>query len=337
MKNKLKVSHFALFLVLGVILSGSFSGCRQVKLLSRRLFPEKVIIFTQDYWWAGEDGISTIKGTLPVEYNGIRVRYDYRIIKRDSDFKDEINKMIISGGTNVIVLDPVLSLKIDERVETFPRKDSLPFIIYFNENSGNTIPNSIDIVYDTGRIYHKAGEISGRLLQNSGYRNKDNPDDVYPGGLSGPVIPGSKIGILYYPYDDSVSDELKNFKKGFLEYGSKEDLIEIKINNLNNQPGVGRSLKRLKEKGASVFVLFTLNLTPYCLEILKKIGGTAIVEDRGSLNIYNDVILFSIDRNPAAGIAAALEALFRNDKKGTVEMNGNIHWGKLLKERPAVQ
>ncbi|NOY08920.1 MAG: hypothetical protein GXP33_08775 [Spirochaetes bacterium] len=337
MKNKLKISHFALFLIFGVMSAGFFSGCRQVKLLSRRLFPAQITIFAQDYWWDGEDGINTVKGKLPAEYNGIRVRYNYRIMNRDSEFKDEINKMIISGKKNVIVLDPVLSLKKIKRIKTFPVKDSSPFIIYFKGYSGNPVPNSINIVYNTGRIYHKAGEICGRLLQNYVYgSNKNNPDSVSRGGLSTLIIPGSKIGILYYPADTAVSDELNNFKKGFLEYGSKEDLIELKINNLNNKPGAERSLKRLKEKGASVFVLFTLNLTPYCLEILKKIGGAAIVEDRGSLNIYSDVILFSIDLNPAAGITAALEALFRNNEKKTVEMDGSIHWGKLSKEIQAV-
>ena len=131
-------------------------------------------------------------------------------------------------------------------------------------------------------------------------------------------------------------ENLDSFKKGFINHGkgieNESKLIEAKINNLNNRQAAQHSLQDLKEKGAGLFILLTLDLTPYCLDILEKIGGIAVVENPENADIYKDVILFSIDRKPAEGIKEALKAFLNVKRKNSrVEVGSSITWGKFFK------
>ena len=321
--------HIRFLFLLAIISPLLYSCGKNTSFLS--VFPRNVTLITQDYWWAGEDGEHRIKTKLPATIGGVKYRYHYIILDEKADSLKKAESQLNRRKNDIIIVDPVLTLKM--KSDFFKAVGKTHFFIFFNEipgsfSSTNPYNKSVYIAFNSKNIYIEAGKICAELIE--GGFSSFSGDPAYT------VNKETKIGILYYPRSRRVMENLDSFKKGFINHGkgieNESKLIEAKINNLNNRQAAQHSLQDLKEKGAGLFILLTLDLTPYCLDILEKIGGIAVVENAENADIYKDVILFSIDRKPAEGIKEALKAFLNVKRKNSrVEVGSSITWGKFFK------
>ena len=333
--KKYRSVHYILLLVFIVILASLLANCNREGLFSN-ILPKNVTLLVQNYWWAAEDGERRIKNKLPSVLNGTKFRYHYLIIDEKKDALKNAEDKIKRKRNDVVILGPVLSLKLGDKV--FRSIGKFPFFIYLDgvfHNFSNTdsYNNFVYVIFNSKNTYRKAGEFCAELINNNGKVSRGGDLGSFSGNLSELINRETKVGIIYYSFNKKVKEELASFKEGFLSYGSDFQLLDAKINNLNNKQAIQHSLRGLQEKGAGLFLLLTLNLTPYCLDILEKTGGIAIVENADYPVIYKDVILFSINNEPVEGIKEALKAFLNSRRKSArVEVKSSIIWGNLLKE-----
>ena len=157
-------------------------------------------------------------------------------------------------------------------------------------------PNLRVVRYDAAAAYADAGRAVGILLLRP---------ELAPSVRQ--VVrerEGKPLGILSARADRTAQRELSGFLDGLAQTGPGIESEQRELDTLEDRPRVRRHLERMRQEGVDVFLLRTSILTGFCLEVLQKEGGVAVVEGGAGIDAYSDVLLVSFERDMPAAFRA---------------------------------
>jgi hypothetical protein len=73
-----------------------------------------------------------------------------------------------------------------------------------------------------------------------------------------------------------------------------------------DRPGVKAAIEQMRAQGVEIFLLGLGSLDPWCLEVMKDMGGCAVVADWASSGAFPAQVFVSVEEDIPAGISQAL-------------------------------
>ncbi len=160
-------------------------------------------------------------------------------------------------------------------------------------------PNLAFLLFDKAQSYRDAGRIVGTLAA----------------GSLGIGTARKKCGVLSTRSTHRDRTEIDAFRQGFLESAGEHLLVVEALGDTKDRVKIRRAILDLKLEGVTYFCLKTYDLTRYCLDVLQKEGGLAIIENWMKTWAYDDVVFLSIEEDYHASVESALEQA-RGDASG---------------------
>ncbi|MBN1836483.1 MAG: hypothetical protein JW820_11580 [Spirochaetales bacterium] len=108
---------------------------------------------------------------------------------------------------------------------------------------------------------------------------------------------GVSVGILSARPDKSAQRRLQRFRDTLGQGEQPVTVVHRELDSLEDRANARRSIERLREQGVGVFLLQVSTLTGFCLEVLQKEGGLAVVESAAGIEAYSDVLLLTLERD----------------------------------------
>ena len=254
----------------------------------------QALFVAKDYWWRAFNRDGRLERELAAAARSLEHGFHLLTVDTGQNVGEAIRSHIGEFPVDVIVCDPLVSVEIvdDDLLLEWP-----PTVLIDGARNETQALNRLVMSFDRAEAYRQAGFLCARLLEMA-----DSGESI----LSELAGTDTKVGILAAIPSGSRQDELAAFELGFVEVADPERIVRKELRDVNNRIVARRSLETMKEDGAVIFVLATLNLTPYCLEILQQIGGLAVLEDWRSAYGYNEIVLLSIVEDVPEAFKAGL-------------------------------
>ncbi len=259
-------------------------------LLDGCLPARRVLFIVKDYWWQAfnrEDGLNR-------ELTGLASRAEFRfdllVVGTGQDLNTRASDRLRAADIDFAIAGPVASIELDRmRMGEF----DVPLVLTGSHFSASHSEELL-IAFDRRAAFRQAGASCAKLLEI-------NSRDA---ALVADLAPDARVGIVFLPSSDWRAGELEVFEDAFSEIAS-EGLVRREVTDADNRIAARKTLERMAEAGVAIYLLATLDLTPYCLEVLSQMGGVAIVEDWWGGG-FEHVVLFSIVEDISDAFAAAL-------------------------------
>jgi hypothetical protein len=177
--------------------------------------------------------------------------------------------------------------------------------------------NVYSLVYEEEEAWRQAGlEVAARIADPRAGLSGSAGAGLSSGGGAGPAPP---VGILAASPGKPARLRIEAFRRGLAEgilagewAGNPEAASPLyrELDSLTDQAAARRAVERMRQDGVSVFLLETGSLTGFCLEVLQREGGVAVVRGGAGVEAYADVVLIAMepDFDTAVGLMAALAA-----------------------------
>ncbi len=286
---------------------------------------EKFLFFIEPYTWE-------IINSRGIDHRGLDhllKKYDYRLllvtVQPEMEAVNTLKNIILNKHPHMVFISPLFPFNVEKIISQFP--ETL-FILPESLVSKDAL-NLIKISFKREEAFFKAGELSGKLVNNPSFSDYIKAQS----GIKGPL----KVGILISILNDSVKEEIAAFQNGFKKTSGPSYLVIKEIGNLTDRVKAKRLLEKMKEEGVAITLLKTYTLNLFCLEFLKKQGSLAIVEDWLGSGSYEKTVLMSIEEDLAAALENSLEYYFSQDRTGgssrsVVDGPVRVVWGDSFKE-----
>jgi hypothetical protein len=266
-------------------------------------------------------GLSAARLEAGVEaLGGARVE----ILQPGAQASNRLQELLSKGPPAGVYLSPLLASAAVPAAEEFP--ETLFFLDGTLPPGSGSRGNLRAVRYEMAEAHAEAGHALGELLSDP------QPPPALRALAERAAAPG--VAIVAVRPDKTVQRELELFRQALVETGAPVEVKERELTSLDDRARARRTLERLREEGAGVFLLRTSTLTGFCLEVLQAVGGVAVVEASPGVEAYADVLLLTLERDfPAAlrkmGAAAAGGNAGEAAAVGSITAPVSLHWWGL--------
>jgi hypothetical protein len=191
-----------------------------------------------------------------------------------------------------VVVGPMLSLEWQAYAASFP---ATRFLLLGASPADRLPANALLIRYDRTRAFAVAGFAAGASVSESA-------------GATIAASLASRVGVVRAGAALS-EDEVQAFSSGVAEAlnGGAPVLREAAL-PVEKQALKG-ALEQMRRDGVEVFLLGTGSMDAWCLEVLKAVGGCAIVADWSVSGAFPRQVFLSIEEDVPGGIGRGLAGL----------------------------
>jgi hypothetical protein len=244
---------------------------------------QRVLLVVDRFWWQYVSGGRDFAADLS-ERLGSR-GYNLSIEEVDPDSSPEIAEKRIRRA-RLVALSPLLAPYGPRLASAYPER---AFLILDAEVKDGIPANLAVIDFDRREACERAGAMLGKVFAES----------------SG----SEKFGIFLLQISNRSRGEVDAFRKGFLQTASENRLVERVILDPKDRAKAKKMLEAMGREGAVLFLLKGYSLNDYCLEVVQRLGGSAIVDDWTASGSYGETVLMSFEPAYISSFEDALEKL----------------------------
>jgi basic membrane lipoprotein Med (substrate-binding protein (PBP1-ABC) superfamily) len=245
--------------------------------------------FEQPFWMSlGDDGQARLSLTRVAVQHG----YLPRIVVKGPQENPAVHlaQDISAGGFRTVVVGPFLSFEWPGYV---PQSARTRFILIGGVTPDDLPQNAVALVFDRTHAFNAAGFAAGASVRERAR-----------GEVS--LALGSRIGILLNASSPLTAAETEGFVAGVAEALEGARPTVRVLADGTDRPGVKAAIEQMRAQGIEIFLLGMGSLDPWCLEVMKDVGGSAVVADWASSGAFPAQVFVSVEEDIPAGIARAL-------------------------------
>lgn len=204
---------------------------------------------------------------------------------------------VSTGPFGTVVVGPLLSYEWKGYVTQSPRTR---FILIGDNDADELPPNAVALVFDRAPAFNAAGFAAGESV-HEGAR----------GNVSAAL--GARVAILLTATSELTAAEMEGFASGVAEAleGARPTVRALEG---ADRAAVKTAIEQMRAQGVEIFLLAMGSLDPWCLEVLRGAGGSAVVSDWESSGAFPAQVFLSVEQDIPGGISRALSLAGRGTR-----------------------